>query len=256
MLYARPAACVHTQPHLCCPAPHHPRAAAESEEVAGSVPDSGGVYFVPAFGGLLAPWWQDDARGVIVGLTQYSTKVRALPCCFGVVGWPGGRGAAGPLRAVPRPRAALPAAPPPAALRSALRPSAATPPGCVLPDPAAGAHRARDAGGHLLPDARRAGGHGRGRRLRRAGRAARRRRRLAQLAPDAGGRGGRVGGWAARQPAPLAAASGKPWLAAGAQLPPSQPAPMPVRPPPLLPPLLARAPTHVCRCRRTSCRCR
>ncbi len=45
--------------------------------MAGSVPDSGGVYFVPAFGGLLAPWWQDDARGVIVGLTQYSTKVGA-----------------------------------------------------------------------------------------------------------------------------------------------------------------------------------
>ncbi|KAL4421980.1 hypothetical protein ABPG77_011003 [Micractinium sp. CCAP 211/92] len=61
--------------------------AAESEAVAGSVPDSGGVYFVPAFGGLLAPWWQDDARGVIVGLTQYSTKahiVRAMleAICF------------------------------------------------------------------------------------------------------------------------------------------------------------------------------
>ncbi|KAL4431102.1 hypothetical protein ABPG75_006358 [Micractinium tetrahymenae] len=61
--------------------------AADSEEVAGSVPDSGGVYFVPAFGGLLAPWWQDDARGVIVGLTQYSTKahiVRAMleAICF------------------------------------------------------------------------------------------------------------------------------------------------------------------------------
>lgn len=41
------------------------------------MPDTGGVYFVPAFGGLLAPWWQDDARGVVVGLTQYSTKVRA-----------------------------------------------------------------------------------------------------------------------------------------------------------------------------------
>ena len=53
-------------------------ATADSEAVAGSVPDTGGVYFVPAFGGLLAPWWQDDARGVIVGLTQYSTKVY---CC-------------------------------------------------------------------------------------------------------------------------------------------------------------------------------
>lgn len=52
--------------------------AADSEAVASSVQDSGGVYLVPAFGGLLAPWWQDDARGVIVGLTQYSTKVRCL----------------------------------------------------------------------------------------------------------------------------------------------------------------------------------
>lgn len=60
--------------HAACPALRPPNTA-ESEAVAGSVPDSGGVYFVPAFGGLLAPWWQDDARGVIVGLTQYSTKV-------------------------------------------------------------------------------------------------------------------------------------------------------------------------------------
>ncbi|GAB4822772.1 hypothetical protein N2152v2_009818 [Parachlorella kessleri] len=61
--------------------------AAESEEVAGSVPDTAGVYFVPAFGGLLAPWWRDDARGVILGLTQYTTKahlVRAMleAICF------------------------------------------------------------------------------------------------------------------------------------------------------------------------------
>ncbi|EFN59182.1 hypothetical protein CHLNCDRAFT_18995 [Chlorella variabilis] len=61
--------------------------AADSEEVAAGVPDSGGVYFVPAFGGLLAPWWRDDARGAIVGLTQYSTKahiVRAMleAICF------------------------------------------------------------------------------------------------------------------------------------------------------------------------------
>lgn len=51
------------------------RSTAESEEIAGSVPDSGGVYFVPAFGGLLAPWWQDDARGAILGLTGYTTRV-------------------------------------------------------------------------------------------------------------------------------------------------------------------------------------
>ena len=52
--------------------------AADSEAVAGTVPDTGGVYFVPAFGGLLAPWWRDDARGVIVGLTQYTSKVLHL----------------------------------------------------------------------------------------------------------------------------------------------------------------------------------
>jgi glycerol kinase len=33
------------------------------------VPDTGGVYFVPAFGGLLAPHWQEDARGVLLGMT-------------------------------------------------------------------------------------------------------------------------------------------------------------------------------------------
>lgn len=43
--------------------------AEEVEGIAKSVPDSGGVYFVPAFTGLLAPYWRDDARGVIVGLT-------------------------------------------------------------------------------------------------------------------------------------------------------------------------------------------
>jgi len=46
----------------------------ESEKHACSVESTGGVYFVPAFSGLLAPYWQEDARGVIIGLTQYSTK--------------------------------------------------------------------------------------------------------------------------------------------------------------------------------------
>lgn len=36
--------------------------------------DNGGVYFVPAFAGLYAPYWRDDARGVIVGLTAYNNK--------------------------------------------------------------------------------------------------------------------------------------------------------------------------------------
>lgn len=35
---------------------------------------AGGVYFVPAFGGLLAPHWRDDARGIVVGMTQGTSK--------------------------------------------------------------------------------------------------------------------------------------------------------------------------------------
>ncbi|MBK7708691.1 MAG: glycerol kinase GlpK [Acidobacteria bacterium] len=44
--------------------------AADVEELANSVPDNGGVYFVPAFAGLGAPYWNQDARGTIVGLTR------------------------------------------------------------------------------------------------------------------------------------------------------------------------------------------
>src|SRR3954468_21620994 len=48
--------------------------AAESETLARQVPDSGGVYFVPAFSGLFAPYWRSDARGVIVGLSRFNTN--------------------------------------------------------------------------------------------------------------------------------------------------------------------------------------
>jgi len=48
--------------------------AADSETLARSVPDSGGVYFVPALAGLGAPYWDMYARGTIIGLTQGSTK--------------------------------------------------------------------------------------------------------------------------------------------------------------------------------------
>jgi glycerol kinase len=44
------------------------------EELARTVQDNGGVYFVPAFSGLFAPYWQSSARGVIVGLTRYANK--------------------------------------------------------------------------------------------------------------------------------------------------------------------------------------
>ena len=52
------------------------KSAAETEELARSVSDvgSGGVYFVPAFSGLFAPYWDLDARGVIVGLTRFTRK--------------------------------------------------------------------------------------------------------------------------------------------------------------------------------------
>lgn len=44
------------------------------EVLARTVSDNGGVYFVPAFSGLYAPYWKDSARGVIVGLTRYANK--------------------------------------------------------------------------------------------------------------------------------------------------------------------------------------
>ena len=49
-------------------------AATEVEALAGSAPDNGGVYFVPAFSGLFAPYWRPDARGVIVGLTRFADR--------------------------------------------------------------------------------------------------------------------------------------------------------------------------------------
>lgn len=44
------------------------------ENLAKTVEDNGGAYFVPAFSGLYAPYWRNDARGVIAGLTRYVTK--------------------------------------------------------------------------------------------------------------------------------------------------------------------------------------
>jgi glycerol kinase len=46
----------------------------EVEALARSVTDNGGVYFVPAFSGLFAPYWKETARGVIAGLTRYANK--------------------------------------------------------------------------------------------------------------------------------------------------------------------------------------
>ncbi|GAA4226182.1 glycerol kinase GlpK [Actinomadura meridiana] len=48
--------------------------AAQSESLARQVDDNGGMYFVPAFSGLFAPYWRSDARGAIVGLSRFNTN--------------------------------------------------------------------------------------------------------------------------------------------------------------------------------------
>jgi len=53
-------------------------AAPESEALASSVGDNGGVYFVPAFAGLFAPHWREDARGTICGLTAFHSKAHIV----------------------------------------------------------------------------------------------------------------------------------------------------------------------------------
>ena len=50
------------------------RTASETEALARSVPDTGGVYVVPAFTGLGAPWWRPEARGAMLGLTRGTTR--------------------------------------------------------------------------------------------------------------------------------------------------------------------------------------
>ncbi|WP_407563868.1 glycerol kinase GlpK [Streptomyces sp. 184] len=61
--------------------------AAEIETLALSVEDNGGAYFVPAFSGLFAPYWRDDARGVIAGLTRYVTKAHIARAVLEATAW-------------------------------------------------------------------------------------------------------------------------------------------------------------------------
>lgn len=61
--------------------------AAEIETLAGSVEDSGGVYIVPAFSGLFAPHWRSDARGVIAGLTGYTTRAHLARAVLEATAW-------------------------------------------------------------------------------------------------------------------------------------------------------------------------
>ncbi|HEX5908906.1 MAG TPA: FGGY-family carbohydrate kinase, partial [Thermoleophilaceae bacterium] len=57
------------------------------EELAKTVDDNGGVYFVPAFSGLFAPHWRDDARGVICGLTAYSNQGHIARAALEATAW-------------------------------------------------------------------------------------------------------------------------------------------------------------------------
>jgi glycerol kinase len=57
------------------------------EDLARTVEDNGGVYFVPAFSGLFAPRWRDDARGVIVGLTAYANQGHIARAALEATAW-------------------------------------------------------------------------------------------------------------------------------------------------------------------------
>jgi glycerol kinase len=61
--------------------------APEVEQLARTVDDNGGVYFVPAFSGLFAPHWRDDARGVIVGLTAFSNQGHIARAALEATAW-------------------------------------------------------------------------------------------------------------------------------------------------------------------------
>jgi glycerol kinase len=59
----------------------------EIEDLAKTVDDNGGVYFVPAFSGLFAPYWRSDARGVIAGLTRYVNKGHIARAVLEATAW-------------------------------------------------------------------------------------------------------------------------------------------------------------------------
>jgi glycerol kinase len=61
--------------------------ASDVEDLARTVQDNGGVYFVPAFSGLFAPYWRDDARGVIVGLTAYANRGHIARAALEATAW-------------------------------------------------------------------------------------------------------------------------------------------------------------------------
>jgi len=61
--------------------------AQEVEKLAETVDDNGGVYFVPAFSGLFAPYWRSEARGVIAGLTRFNTKGHIARAALEATAW-------------------------------------------------------------------------------------------------------------------------------------------------------------------------
>jgi glycerol kinase len=61
--------------------------APEVEDLARTVDDNGGCYFVPAFSGLFAPYWRSDARGVIVGLTGFVNRGHLARAALEATGW-------------------------------------------------------------------------------------------------------------------------------------------------------------------------
>ncbi len=63
------------------------RTSDEIEELARTVDDNGGVYFVPAFSGLFAPYWRSEARGVIAGLTRYVNKGHIARAVLEATAW-------------------------------------------------------------------------------------------------------------------------------------------------------------------------
>jgi glycerol kinase len=61
--------------------------APEVEDLAKTVDDNGGVYFVPAFSGLFAPYWRNEARGVIAGLTRFVNKGHIARAALEATAW-------------------------------------------------------------------------------------------------------------------------------------------------------------------------
>jgi len=60
---------------------------ADIEALAATVEDNGGIYFVPAFSGLFAPYWKNDARGVIAGMTRYVNKGHIARAALEATAW-------------------------------------------------------------------------------------------------------------------------------------------------------------------------